>query len=176
MVDWSKDPEPDDLRWEDDNTTVGIMWNDGHASKYRLEYLRRICPCAVCRDSHAHPPIRTDAKPFQILNAVQVQVARGSSKVRSVEPIGNYAISFVWSDGHDDGIYSYRFMRSMCPCDECTATLKDSRSPEQQALVDAAKRETVIRPIKIIPAEAPAAEAPAAEAPAAEAPAAEAKE
>ena len=36
-----------------------------------------------------------------------------------VKPVGRYAINFVWSDGHDSGIYSYTFLREACPCVTC---------------------------------------------------------
>ena len=31
----------------------------------------------------------------------------------------NYAISFVWNDGHSTGIYSWNFLREHCQCQEC---------------------------------------------------------
>ena len=139
---WAEDAEPDELNWEDDGRTVAVLWNDGHRSRYRLEYLRRICPCAGCRDAHAAPPISAaPKKTFNILTPTQVQLAKGATQVRSVEPIGNYAISFEWSDGHDDGIYSYRFLRSMCPCPECVARLTDQPIKGQQELVELARAE-----------------------------------
>ena len=37
------------------------------------------------------------------------------------EPVGRYAIRFVWNDGHELGIYSWPFLREHCPCDICRA-------------------------------------------------------
>jgi DUF971 family protein len=34
-------------------------------------------------------------------------------------PVGNYAVRFIWDDGHDSGMYSWDRLRQMCPCDEC---------------------------------------------------------
>ena len=139
---WAEDAEPEELGWEENGTVVAIKWVDGHSSRYRLPYLRRICPCAGCRDAHAAPPITTAApKSFNILTPAQVQLAKGAASVRSVEPIGNYAIAFTWSDGHDDGIYSYRFLRSMCPCPECVIRLEDQPIKGQQELVELARAE-----------------------------------
>jgi DUF971 family protein len=45
-------------------------------------------------------------KPWQITNA---------------ELVGNYAMSFAWIDGHDAGIYTWTFLRDLCPCDQCEA-------------------------------------------------------
>jgi DUF971 family protein len=33
--------------------------------------------------------------------------------------VGNYAVSFTWADGHSTGIYSFRLLRHLCPCDAC---------------------------------------------------------
>jgi DUF971 family protein len=41
------------------------------------------------------------------------------AKPNSVEPVGKYAIRFYWNDGHDLGIYSWQFLRDVCPCAEC---------------------------------------------------------
>ena len=139
---WAEDAEPEELRWEDNGQVVAIDWADGHSSRYRLPYLRRICPCAGCRDAHASPPITSAApKSFKILTPSQVQLAKGAATVTAVEPIGNYAICFTWSDGHDDGIYSYRFLRSMCPCLICTAKHEDQPIKAQQELVELARAE-----------------------------------
>ena len=35
-----------------------------------------------------------------------------------IEPVGNYAIGFRWSDGHVTGIYTFDYLRSLCPGDE----------------------------------------------------------
>ncbi len=45
-----------------------------------------------------------------------------SAKPVSAEGIGKYAIRFKWNDGHDLGIYSWQFLREVCPCRECAAT------------------------------------------------------
>ena len=37
----------------------------------------------------------------------------------SVAPVGNYALRFGWSDGHDTGIYTFDYLRKLCPCPQC---------------------------------------------------------
>jgi DUF971 family protein len=123
---WALDAEPNDLRWEDNDTRIGVTWNDGHESTYPLSYVRLICPCAECRKAHDHPPIRTEATApsFRILTPAQAQLARPNAEVKEAYPIGGYAIGFRWGDDHDSGIYSYRFLRAMCPCPTCSARLQ----------------------------------------------------
>jgi DUF971 family protein len=41
------------------------------------------------------------------------------AKPTTVEPVGKYAIRFHWNDGHELGIYSWQFLREVCPCAEC---------------------------------------------------------
>ena len=36
-----------------------------------------------------------------------------------VKPVGKYAINFVWNDGHQHGIYTWSYLRQICPCPEC---------------------------------------------------------
>jgi len=33
--------------------------------------------------------------------------------------VGNYAIGFKWGDGHDTGIYTFEYLRKICPCHGC---------------------------------------------------------
>jgi len=37
----------------------------------------------------------------------------------SVSAVGNYALQFNWSDGHKTGIYSFEYLRQLCPCPQC---------------------------------------------------------
>lgn len=114
--------EPRDLKWLEDGTKVGITWRDGHESLYALPYLRRICPCAVCRGSHDAPPLSQPppAKKFNILSDKEVSMASPApARLKSVEQVGSYAIAFTWVDGHSEGIYSYHYLRDMCPCEAC---------------------------------------------------------
>ena len=43
-------------------------------------------------------------------------------KMDSIEQSGNYALHIAWNDGHSSGIYSWDYLRRVCPCDECKAT------------------------------------------------------
>lgn len=82
-----------------------LTWNDGHAAEYEYDYLRAWCPCAGCQ-GHSNIKIRYIPAPAPV-TAV------------SIQPVGNYAISIAWSDGHATGIYRYDFLREICPCPSC---------------------------------------------------------
>ena len=89
---------------------VEVRWSDDHQTVYSYTYLRKECPCAACRD---HPPeVKSDTGPFPIYGKVPI-------KPTGAEQIGHYAIQFHWNDGHSSGIYSFAYLREICPCEEC---------------------------------------------------------
>jgi DUF971 family protein len=96
---------------------VDIAWNDGHVSHYSFVYLRDACPCAMCEDergkSGRHPGDPATAPAGALL------MFKPTAKPLSAEGVGKYAIKFSWNDNHDLGIYSWGFLREICPCDEC---------------------------------------------------------
>jgi DUF971 family protein len=38
-----------------------------------------------------------------------------SDELVSMERVGNYALQLTWKDGHKYGIYSWEFLRQLCP-------------------------------------------------------------
>jgi len=94
---------------------IKIDWRDGHHSEYALVYLRDKCPCASCTGAHGTPPRQpeaaTPASPFPMFQP--------ALKILNAEPVGNYAVRMHWSDGHSSGIYSFDYLREICPCGEC---------------------------------------------------------
>lgn len=91
---------------------VRIVWDDGHQSEYRNDYLRDRCPCAACRERpQRRLPVVNESG--DALYPVQIGL------------VGRYAVSIQWSDGHDTGIYSYQTLRALCPCAECHPAVRD---------------------------------------------------
>jgi DUF971 family protein len=89
---------------------VSIVWNDGHKGTYSYAYLRKNCPCAACRDNP--PEVKTEPDLFPIFG-------KGTIKVTGAAQVGHYAIQFNWNDGHASGIYSFTYLREICPCENC---------------------------------------------------------
>lgn len=87
---------------------VKIRWPDGHESVYPARELRLACSCAGCVDEVSGvarliaTTVPADAHPLKI------------------EPVGRYAITIHWSDGHHTGIYAFDRLRNMCPCEQCS--------------------------------------------------------
>jgi DUF971 family protein len=46
---------------------------------------------------------------------------KAAAKPVSAEGVGKYAIKFMWNDNHDLGLYSWKFLREICPCADCKA-------------------------------------------------------
>ena len=106
------------------NVTTGtgmeIDWKDAHHSSYSFVYLRNACPCALCDEERS----KTDRKPGDPpkLAPGALPMFKPTAKPSEVEPVGKYAIKFKWNDGHELGIYSWQFLRDVCPCEECKVT------------------------------------------------------
>lgn len=107
---------PKEITVSREKREVHIRWQDGHESVYGFDLLRRECPCALCSDQRA----KQSAAGGLSLTVLSGPVLKaGEIQVTEVKTVGRYAVNFVWSDGHDIGIYSYGFLRQACPCPTC---------------------------------------------------------
>ncbi len=92
-----------------------IEWSDGHTSRYEFAYLREQCPCAMCNDERGKKAVMTGAAG----SSAALPMFKPKPRARSAAPVGNYAIQIQFTDGHSTGIYSYDYLRTICPCDAC---------------------------------------------------------
>ena len=93
-----------------------IEWNDGHRCSYGFRFLREACPCALCDDERMKSGRRPGESPTPAAGSLPMY--KPASRPDKVEPVGKYAIRFYWNDGHELGIYSWQFLRDICPCAE----------------------------------------------------------
>ena len=110
-----------------EGTGMEIDWKDGHHSSWSFPWLRNACPCATCheeRDAAGRQPGEPLPKADTLLPMYEPP-----PRPTAVTPVGRYAISFTWSDGHSSGIYSWDFLRRHCTCDEC----KRNKNPEDSS-------------------------------------------
>lgn len=98
-------------------TGVDITWKDGHRSHFTFQFLRDACPCALCKEEREKSGRRAGAVPAAQPGALPM--FREAMRPTEVQPVGKYAITFVWNDGHQHGIYSWEYLRGMCECGEC---------------------------------------------------------
>jgi DUF971 family protein len=86
-----------------------VLWADGHETRHIAAVLRGWCPCASCRDEmtgerHVLPQHIPDTLEFS-----------------KIQLVGQYAVNFEFSDAHHTGIYSFEYLRELCPCPACVA-------------------------------------------------------
>ncbi len=74
-----------------------ITWGDGVRCVYPNTLLRGYCPCAHCQGH----------------GGTIAFVPGGNSELRDLEPVGHYALKLVWGDGHETGIYTFEYLRSL---------------------------------------------------------------
>jgi DUF971 family protein len=91
-----------------------IRWKDEHESIYPFGLLRAACPCATCRGGHEYMSQEPGTEVFDVNLGVS-----SATTLAKAEPIGQYALSFEWEDGHHFGIYTWHFLRALCPCPLC---------------------------------------------------------
>jgi DUF971 family protein len=98
----------------EERQALEVTWADGHRSAFPLKYLRSRCPCATCRT--AREEARTN--PFHVVSGGETAA---SYVIAGVEPVGRYGMRIAWKDGHATGIYTFEYLRELCPCDACKA-------------------------------------------------------
>ncbi|HVA01244.1 MAG TPA: DUF971 domain-containing protein [Terriglobia bacterium] len=101
---------PKTVRLHGDGDTLIIEWSDGHRSAYSYRYLREQCPCATCTDAGSS----LDHEPGQL-----PMLGVKPLKPNRAELVGRYALQIFWNDGHSTGIYTFEYLRELCPCAEC---------------------------------------------------------
>ena len=84
-----------------------IAFSDGRTFRLPYEFLRVYSPSAEVR---GHGP-----------GQEVLQTGKRNVEIRSVEPVGSYAVQPVFSDGHSTGIYTFERLRRDCGCPLCTA-------------------------------------------------------
>ena len=89
-------PIPTEIKLHQESRMLEIAFTDGTHFKLSYEYLRVNSPSAEVR---GHGP-----------GEDVLQVGKKDVTITNVEPVGNYAVGFTFSDGHDSGIYSWDYL------------------------------------------------------------------
>ena len=85
-----------------------IQWSDGRRRRYTFSELRRSCPCATCREKRMADVAQSGAT-LPVLSPEEAQPL----KINAMKPVGSYAYSIRFSDGHDTGIYTLEHLREL---------------------------------------------------------------
>lgn len=101
------DPRPEHLDL-DRERGLTIAWSDGRRMLLPITALRRYSPSADQRELRAEMA----RNPLTVLPAGSS--GGGPLRAESLEAIGHYALRIRFSDGHDTGLYTWRYLRELC--------------------------------------------------------------
>lgn len=90
-----------DARLSEDGARLTLTWDDGTTTSATAQLLRQQCPCAACVDEWTNKRTLDPSK------------VPADLRVREVHPVGNYALSFLFSDQHSTGIYPWKHLRDI---------------------------------------------------------------
>jgi len=94
---------PTKLAIEGDNRLL-IDWSDGQRRRYAFRELRDQCPCATCREQRKQPRAM-----LPVLSEAEMRPLR----IEGMKPVGSYAYTIAFSDGHDTGIFTFDLLREL---------------------------------------------------------------
>ena len=86
---------------------ITFSWDDGSAAFVATAVLRRESPSADARELRSEMA----RNPFTVLPAAK---SEGPLKISAVEPVGHYALRIRFSDGHETGIYTWKYLHGLC--------------------------------------------------------------
>jgi DUF971 family protein len=79
-----------------------ITWADERVCRYTAPVLRGACPCAQCVNEWTGERV------------LRPETISPELTIADMNVVGRYALSFRWSDGHEHGIYSFKYLRELC--------------------------------------------------------------
>ena len=88
--------QPTGITLHQKSRLMEIAFSDGRSFRLPYEYLRVYSPSAEVR---GHGP-----------GQEVLQTGKREVEIRSLEPVGSYAVQPVFSDGHSTGIYSWEYL------------------------------------------------------------------
>ena len=92
-------PRPTEIKLHQQSRVLEIAFDDGKTYRLSCEYLRVYSPSAEVR---GHGP-----------GQEVLQEGKKNVGINAIEPVGNYAVKLVFSDGHDTGLYSWDYLYSL---------------------------------------------------------------
>jgi DUF971 family protein len=92
-------PIPSDIRLHRKSRLVEIAYESGERFELACEFLRVFTPSAEAR---GHGP-----------GQETLQTGKRDVEIERIEPVGTYAVRFVFSDGHDSGLYSWDLLYNL---------------------------------------------------------------
>lgn len=89
-------PRPIDIRLHQASRLLEVKFDNNMECMLSCEFLRVYSPSAEVR-GHGQ-------------GQETLQVGKEDVNITAIEPVGNYAVKLVFSDGHDTGLYSWDYL------------------------------------------------------------------
>lgn len=90
---------PTEINLTRETGILTIVFDTGERYELQAEYLRVKSPSA---EVQGHSPAER-----------KLQYGKRTVAITEIRPVGNYAIRLVFSDGHDSGLYTWRYLREL---------------------------------------------------------------
>jgi DUF971 family protein len=93
-------PIPTEIKLHQKSRILELAFDNGDRFELTYEFLRVFTPSA---EAVGHGP-----------GQEKLQIGKRDVEIVSIEPVGNYAIKPLFSDGHDSGLYSWDVLHTLC--------------------------------------------------------------
>jgi DUF971 family protein len=90
------EPVPAEIKLRKASRLLEVSFDDGNRFQLPFEYLRVHSPSAEVK---GHGP-----------GQEVLVLGKEGVGVRAVEPVGQYAVKLVFDDGHDTGLYTWKYL------------------------------------------------------------------
>jgi DUF971 family protein len=90
------DITPSEIRLRRKSRLLSVSFDDGSSFDLPFEYLRVYSPSA---DVKGHGP-----------GQEVLQLGKQGVEITAIEPVGHYAVRLVFSDGHNTGLYTWKYL------------------------------------------------------------------
>mgnify|MGYP001817806335 CR=1 FL=1 len=94
-----KHPRPTEIKVHQQSRFLDIAFDDGSRFALPCEYLRVYSPSAETR---GHTPAQA-----------KLETGKEMVSITGIEPVGSYAIKIVFDDGHDSGLYDWKYLYNL---------------------------------------------------------------
>ncbi|PKO90642.1 MAG: 1-(5-phosphoribosyl)-5-((5-phosphoribosylamino)methylideneamino)imidazole-4-carboxamide isomerase [Betaproteobacteria bacterium HGW-Betaproteobacteria-10] len=92
-------PIPSEIKLHQKSRRLEVSYENGEQFMLDFEYLRVFTPSAEAR---GHAP-----------GQETLQTGKRNVEIQRIEPVGTYALRFIFSDAHDSGLYSWDLLYNL---------------------------------------------------------------
>jgi DUF971 family protein len=92
-------PRPTEIKLRTQSRVLEVQFDDGSRFELPFEYLRVFSPSAEVKGHGGGEGV--------------LQTGKEDVGISGVEPVGNYALRILFSDGHNTGLYSFSLLHEL---------------------------------------------------------------